>query len=147
MREVSEPAGGSDMAEGFSYRGYTFEKIKDMELAEFGKLLPARLRRTLKRGFTPQQKRLLARIKDARAQLMAGKEPKVVKTHCRDMVVLPSMVGLRIGVHNGKEFTEVEITPEKLGHVLGEFTYNRRRVAHSVPGVGATRGSTFVPIK
>jgi small subunit ribosomal protein S19 len=63
------------------------------------------------------------------------------------MIILPSMVGLRIGIHNGREFTEVEITPEKFGHVLGEFTYNRKRVAHSSPGVGATRGSTFIPIK
>ena len=138
---------GSNMADIFTYRGYTFDKIREMELSEFAKLLPARLRRSLKRGFTPQQKRLLARIKESRAQIAAGKEPKPIRTHCRDMIILPSMVGLRIGIHNGREFTEIEITPEKFGHVLGEFTYNRKRVAHSSPGVGATRGSTFIPIK
>jgi small subunit ribosomal protein S19 len=135
------------MVESFNYRGHAFEKIREMDIAEFAKLLPSRLRRSLKRGFTPPQKRLLARVKEARAQLIAGKEPKLVKTHCRDMVILPSMVGLKFGVHNGREFSIVEITPEKLGHVLGEFTYNRKRVAHSSPGVGATRGSTFIPIK
>lgn len=135
------------MADIFTYRGYTFDKIKAMELSEFAKLLPSRLRRTLNRGFTPMQKRLLARVKEARAQITAGKESKPIRTHCRDMIILPSMVGLRIGIHNGREFTEIEITPEKLGHVLGEFTYNRKRVAHSSPGVGATRGSTFIPIK
>jgi small subunit ribosomal protein S19 len=135
------------MAEGFTYRGQTFDKIKQMELSEFAKLLPARLRRSLKRGFTPAQKRLLARVKEARAQVSAGKELRAIRTHCRDMVILPSMVGLKFAVHNGKEFADIEITPEKLGHVLGEFTYNRKRVAHSSPGVGATRGSTFVPIK
>lgn len=135
------------MAERFTYRGYTFDQIKNMELSEFAKLLPSRLRRSLKRGFTPAQKRLLAKIKKAREEIMAGKEPKIIKTHCRDMVILPSMVGLKFGVHNGKEFSIVEITPEKLGHVLGEFTYNRKKVTHSAPGVGATRGSTFIPIK
>ena len=131
----------------FSYRGYTFEQIKSMELTEFAKLLPSRLRRTLTRGFTPAQKRVLVRIAEARKQIVADKEPKIIKTHCRDMVIIPSMVGLRFGVHNGREFVEVDITPEKLGHVLGEFTYNRKRVAHSQPGIGATRGSTFIPIK
>ena len=57
------------------------------------------------------------------------------------------MVGLTIGIYNGKEFLNVEITPDKLGHRLGEFALTRKKVQHSAPGVGATRGSTFVPIK
>ncbi len=80
-------------------------------------------------------------------QVDAGKTVKPIKTHCRSMLVIPIMVGITIGVYDGRQFVNVDITPDKLGHYLGEFTYNRKRVAHSAPGVGATRGSTFVPIK
>jgi len=131
----------------FRYRGHTFEELKKMDMNEFMALLQSRPRRSLKRGFTEQQKIFLANIKDARAQLDAGKEPKIVKTHCRDMVVIPTMVGLQVGIHNGREFVKVQIKPEMLGHVLGEFTYNRKRVEHHAPGVGATKGSAFIPTK
>jgi small subunit ribosomal protein S19 len=131
----------------FQYKGYEFSALKNMSVEEFSKVVPARIRRSIKRGLTPSQKILFAKIKDARAQLEAGKEPKMIKTHCRDMVIFPLMAGLKIGVHNGREFVPVDIKPEMLGHVLGEFTYNRKRVMHHAPGVGATRGSSFVPTK
>jgi small subunit ribosomal protein S19 len=128
-------------------RGYTPEQIKNMSVDEFIKIVPARLRRSLKRGFTPQQKILLKRVNAELISVKSGKEVKMIKTHCRDMVILPNMLGLILGVHDGREFIRVDIIPERLGHVLGEFTYNRKRVQHHAPGVGATRGSTFVPIK
>ncbi|HDQ59638.1 MAG TPA: 30S ribosomal protein S19 [Candidatus Woesearchaeota archaeon] len=133
--------------EKFTFRGLTLDKLKDMPLKEFMKLVPSRQRRSLKRGPTIAQKNFMKKVKKARSELEIGKQPKMIKTHCRDVVITPNMMGLKIGVYNGKEYIEVEITPEKLGHVLGEFTYNRKRVAHSSPGVGATRGSAFVPTK
>jgi small subunit ribosomal protein S19 len=50
-------------------------------------------------------------------------------------------------VHNGKEFSTVEIKPEMIGHALGEFALTRKIVAHSGLGVGATRSSKFMPLK
>ena len=135
------------MVEKFTFRGFTFDEIKKMELKEFIKLLPAEQRRSIIRGFTPAQKRFLKRVEETRKQIIAGKTAKPLKTHCRDIVILPNMVGLTIGIYNGKEFLNVEITPDKLGHRLGEFALTRKKVQHSAPGVGATRGSTFVPIK
>ena len=135
------------LAEGFTYRGYEFKDLIKMDINEFIKLIPSRQRRSLKRGLTEEEKKLLAKIKKARAQLEAGKEPKMIKTHCRSMVIIPAMVGLTFGVHNGKEFVKVDVTPEMLGHYLGEFALTRKRVQHSSPGVGATRGSAFVPTK
>ncbi|MCD6576342.1 MAG: 30S ribosomal protein S19 [Nanoarchaeota archaeon] len=135
------------LAEEFTYRGYKFSELKDMDINEFIKLIPARQRRSIKRGFTEEEKKLLKKIKKAREQLEAGKEPKMIKTHCRSMVILPIMVGLTFGVHNGKEFVKVDVTPEMLGHYLGEFAITRKKVQHSSPGVGATRGSAFVPTK
>ena len=70
-----------------------------------------------------------------------------VRTHGRNIPVLPEFVGATIGVHNGQSFVPVEIKPEMIGHYLGEFAPTRRSVAHSGPGVGATRSSKHVPLK
>jgi small subunit ribosomal protein S19 len=131
----------------FQYKGHELDKLRDMDIKEFSKVTTARIRRSINRGFTEAQKLLLEKVKIAKAQLIAGKEPKLLKTHCRDMVILPIMVGLKFGIYNGRDFVTVEIKPDMLGHVLGEFTYNRKRVEHHSPGVGATRGSSFVATK
>jgi len=126
----------------FRYRGYTLEELKKMSLEEFMQLLPARQRRSLKRGFTPLQKKLLEKVKKA----LEGKKVKL-RTHARDMIILPMMVGLTFEVYNGKEWKKVEIKPEMIGHYLGEFSLTRKRVVHGSPGMGATRSSMYVPLK
>jgi small subunit ribosomal protein S19 len=77
----------------------------------------------------------------------SGKENQVIRTHSRDFVVLPEMVGMTIEVYNGQEFNRFEIQPEMIGHYLGEFVQTRKRVEHSAPGVGATKSSKYVPLK
>ncbi len=130
------------MARVFNFRGHTLEELMKMPLDEFVNLLPARQRRTLKRGLTPIQKKLMEKIK----KVKKGANIRI-KTHCRDMIILPEMVGLTIFVHNGKEFQKVEIKPEMIGHYLGEFALTRKRVKHGSPGMGATRSSLYVPLK
>src|SRR3989344_8694539 len=110
----------------FTYRGKTLEEMKRMSLNEFAELVPSRARRSLKKGLTDLQKKVLSKIK---------KGDNNLKTHCRNLVVLPEMVGAKINVHNGKEFSQFMITEDMLGHYLGEFTYNRKKVAHSAPGI------------
>ncbi|ACS89358.1 MULTISPECIES: 30S ribosomal protein S19 [Thermococcus] len=127
----------------FKYRGYTFEELINMSLEDLSKLLPSRQRRSLKRGLTPEQKKLLRKIRLAKK----GKYKKPIRTHSRDMVILPEMVGMMIYVHNGKEFVPVQIREEMIGHYIGEFALTRKRVQHGSPGVGATRSSMFVAIK
>ena len=114
-------------------RGKTEEELKKLDLKEFVKLVPARQRRSILRGFTEQQKILLEKIKK--------KPGKQIKTHVRDMIVIPEMLGAKLLIHTGKEWSPVNITEEMLGHYLGEFTLTRKKVAHSSPGVGATRSS------
>ncbi len=121
----------------FRYRGYTLEELQKMSLEQLAELLPARERRKIKRGFTEQELKLLRKLR----------KKGTARTHCRDMIVLPEMVGKVIYVHNGKEFVRVEIKPEMIGHRLGEFALTRRFEKHSGPGVGATRSSKFVPLK
>lgn len=131
------------MAKEILYRGKTIEELKNLSVESFISLATARQRRSLKRGFTEPQKKLLEKIKKSKL----GVYKKQIKTHCRDMVVIPDMIGLNILVYQGKEFTPVSITEEMLGHYLGEFTQTRVKVKHSAPGIGATKSSASVSVK
>lgn len=130
----------------FRYRGKTLEELLNMPMDEFIELLPARQRRSLKRGLTMAQVKLLAKIRKVRQKKLTGKKA-IIKTHVRDMIILPEMVGLTIAVYNGKEFIPVKIVPEMIGHYLGEFSPTTKRVQHGEPGLKATRSSMFVSLK
>jgi small subunit ribosomal protein S19 len=91
----------------------------------------------------PEYKTLMAKIKKVKE-----KDPnKVIKTHVREAVILPEWIGLKFGVHNGKEFVPLHVTSQCVGNRLGDYSHTTKRVMHSGPGVGATRGSKFVPMK
>lgn len=122
----------------FTYRGKTLEDLKKLNLEEFALLVPARQRRTIQRGFSEEHKKLLHKVKI--------KDPNI-RTHLRDMIVLPEMVGMKVNIHSGKEFVPVELIPEMLGHYFGEFVLTRKKVSHGAAGVGATRSSKFIPLK
>lgn len=134
------------MPKEFTYRGYTLENLQNMSMDEFIALLPSRQRRSLRRGLTPEQRILLERIREAKESAEEGAKV-TVKTHVRDMLILPEMVGVTILVHNGKEFLPVEIKPEMIGHYLGEFAITNKPVRHGTPGIGASRSSMYVPLK
>ena len=123
----------------FTYRGYTLEGLQKMSIEEFTKLVCARERRTLNRGFIQTHKKLLERSRKVQG--------KPIRTHCRDMIILPEFVGKTFAIYNGKEYIRTDITQEMIGHHLGEFVLTRRRVMHSAPGVGATRASKYVSLK
>jgi small subunit ribosomal protein S19 len=131
------------MVREFTCRGYTLEQLQQMSMDEFIKLLPSRQRRSLKRGLTEAQRKLLEKVR--KYKRLGINKP--IRTHTRDMVILPEMVGTTIAVHNGKEFVPVEIVPEMIGHRLGEFAITNKRVVHGRPGVGATKSSMYVPLK
>ncbi len=122
----------------FTYRGKTLEDLKKLNHDEFALLVPARQRRTLQRGLSEDHKKLLhkVRIRDQN-----------IRTHLRDMIVLPEMIGLKIAIHSGKEFVPIEIIPEMVGHYFGEFVLTRKKVSHGAAGIGATRSSKFIPLK
>ena len=130
----------------FHYRGFTLEELKKMNMDEFIKLLPARARRSLRRGLPPRQKKLLERLRRAYRAKKRGKDI-LTRTHVRDMLIFPEMVGLKIGVYNGKSYEIVDVKPEMIAHYLGEFSLTRRHVQHGSPGIGATRSSKYVPLK
>lgn len=123
----------------FTYRGRSPEDFKEMPPEEFRQLVPSRVRRALKRGFTEDQKKFMDKVR---------RSPNgFLKTKSRDLVITPELVGMKLGVHNGKEYVRLEIKPEMFGHRLGEFVLTRKPVKHSAPGFGATKSSKFVPLK
>ncbi len=128
----------------FSYRGYTLDELQEMSLEEVAELLPARQRRTIKRGLSVDHEKLLEEAREAGEEETANNP---IRTHLRDMPIVPEMVGLTFAVHNGQSFERVEVEPEMLGHYLGEFQLTRSDVEHGQAGIGATRSSKFVPLK
>lgn len=126
------------MAKEFTYGGKKLEEMRQLSLSELAKILPARQRRSLKRGLSDKQKKVLEKLKTAK---------KPVKTHCRDLIILPEMVGKLMQIHNGKLFVPVAITDEMIGHYLGEFSMTRQKVKHSAPGIGATKSSAAASVK
>lgn len=117
------------------WQGKTEEQIKKLDMKTFLTLVPSRQRRSLTRGLTDEKKKLLKKVE--------ANDPDI-KTHCRDMVIVPSMVGKTLKVYNGKEFHMVMIGADMIGHYLGEFSHTRRSVSHSSAGIGATRSSKAV---
>ena len=115
----------------FKYKGKALEELKQMSIKELSALFDASARRKIKRGFTNAEKTLLENVD----------KKDFLKTHCRDMLILPAMVGKTIGVYNGKEFTSVQVKEEMLGKRLGEFSMTRRPIKHSAPGIGSSKST------
>jgi small subunit ribosomal protein S19 len=128
----------------FTYRGYTLDELQDMALEEVAELLPARVRRSIERGLSYEKEQLLEEAREAEEDETANNP---IRTHLRDMPIVPEMVGLTFAVHNGQSFERVKVEPEMLGHYLGEFQLTRTSVEHGQAGIGATRSSKFVPLK
>jgi len=128
----------------FTYRGHTLDELQEMSVDEVAELLPARMRRSIERGLSVEKQKLLEDARDADPEETAN-DP--IRTHLRDMPVLPDMVDLTFAVHNGQSFERVDVEPEMLGHYLGEFQLTRKQVEHGQAGIGATRSSKFVPLK
>ena len=127
------------MPKNFMYRGRSVDDLKAMSMDEFINLLPSRMRRSLRRGLSNEQRIILERLRQDNG--------KPIKTHARDMVVLPEMIGKILLVHSGQEFVEIRINEKMLGHYLGEYVITNKLVRHGKPGIGASRSSMYIPLK
>ena len=116
----------------FTYRGKTIEELRTLSVNELANIFPSRQRRKLKRGLSDNEKDLLTKLR----------KKDNVKTHLRNMIVFPEMVGKTIRIHTGKDYIPIIIQEEMIGIYLGELAMTRRRVGHTAPGVGATRSSS-----
>lgn len=131
------------MVKVFLYRGIPKEELDKVSLENLFQLFNSRQRRSLTRGITDGKRKVIDEIKAANA----GKLKNPIKTHVRDLIVLPYMVDVTVNVFSGKEFVPVLIKTEMIGHYLGEYVITNKRVSHGAPGVGASRSSLYVPLK
>ena len=127
----------------FNYRGKELEELQKIPNDQLLNLFTARQRRSLKRVINDEKRELSNEIKESKGD----KTKSPIRTHKRDLIILPYMVGATVNTFSGKEFTPVTIIPEMIGHYLGEYVITNKRVSHGAPGVGASRSSLYVPLK
>ena len=131
----------------YTYRGVDLDRLLDMSNDALMLLFPCRVRRRFARGLKRKHMALLKRLRKAKKEAPALEKPECIKTHLRNMIIIPEMIGSIIGIYNGKTFNQVEIKPEMIGHYLGEFSITYKPVKHGRPGIGATHSSRFIPLK
>jgi len=131
----------------FTFRGVDLDALLDKSNDELMQMLKARARRRYSRGLKSKAKTLLKRLRKAKKECQPFEKPAVVKTHLRDTIIIPEMVGCMVAVHNGKTFNQIEIKAEMIGHYLGEFSLTYKPVKHGRPGIGATHSSRFIPLR
>ena len=127
------------MPKNFQYRGRTVDELRAMSMDEFISILPARMRRSLRRGLSSDQRIVLEKLR--------RDQGKPVRTHARDMIIIPEMIGKSVFVHTGKEFKEIKVNEKMLGHYVGEYAISINLVRHGRPGIGASRSSMYIPLK
>jgi small subunit ribosomal protein S15e len=99
----------------YSFRGYTPDQINEFTTEQIVELFRARQRRRFARSnyhhlsleIKHKYNRLYMKCKKAKKNCAAGDKPAVVKTHLRNAIVMPEMVGNIVGVYNGKTFNAV----------------------------------------
>ena len=131
------------MVKEFTYHGLSKEELDKVPNEKLFELFSARARRSLTRGINDAKRKLFEDIK----AMKDGKNKSPIKTHLRDVIILPYMIGITVNVFSGKEFVPVNITIQMVGHYLGEYVITNKRVNHGAPGVGASRSSLYVPLK
>ncbi|EDW74018.1 uncharacterized protein RpS15 [Drosophila tropicalis] len=131
----------------FTYRGVDLDQLLDMPNNQLVELMHSRARRRFSRGLKRKPMALIKKLRKAKKEALPNEKPEIVKTHLRNMIIVPEMTGSIIGVYNGKDFGQVEVKPEMIGHYLGEFSLTYKPVKHGRPGIGATHSSRFIPLK
>ncbi|SYW73834.1 probable 40S ribosomal protein S15 [Ustilago bromivora] len=130
----------------FTYRGVELDSLLDMSNEDFMSLVHARARRKFQRGLKRKPMGLIKRLRKAKAECEPNEKPATVKTHLRDMIIVPEMIGSMIGIYTGRFFVNTEIKPEMVGHYLGEFAMTYIPTRHGAKGKGATV-DRFLPIR
>lgn len=138
-----EEAGGRQKRQlrKYTYRGLEIDKLMSLSNENLIELFCARQRRRFNRGLKHKYARFINKIRKAKKNVPTGDKPPAVKTHLRNCIVVPEMVGSIVGIHNGKEFANVEIRFDMIGRYLGEFAITYKPCKHGKPGIGASKGS------
>ena len=135
------------MVREFRFRGLNVDQLKNLSIEALLPLLNARQRRSLDKRVGKYMNDEKRKLREGIKNVREGNSKETIRTHVRDMIILPDMVGITINIHNGKDFSPITIKPEMIGHYLGEYAITNKRVQHGAPGVGASRSSLYVPLK
>eukprot|EP00825_Cyclidium_porcatum_P015790 TRINITY_DN1905_c0_g1_i4.p1 TRINITY_DN1905_c0_g1~~TRINITY_DN1905_c0_g1_i4.p1 ORF type:complete len:190 (-),score=42.97 TRINITY_DN1905_c0_g1_i4:325-894(-) len=147
---------GFDKTKKFIFRGKNIEDLLKIASGEtpdqiitpaLTELLRSRIRRKISRGIKSGFKKFVRKVLQTKKVAPQGEKPAAVKTHRRDYIVVPAMIGSVIGIYNGKEFVNVEIKFDMIGRYLGEFAMSYKPTKHGKPGIGATKGSQHMDKK
>ncbi|KAG5184225.1 ribosomal protein S19-domain-containing protein [Tribonema minus] len=130
----------------FTFRGVELEKLLDLSNEEFMEMVHTRARRRMTRGLKRKPMALIKRLRKAKKEAAPMERPKGIKTHLRNMLIVPEMIGSVVGIYNGKSFNGIEIKPEMVGMYLGEFSITYKPVRHGRPGIGSTASARFIPL-
>merc|ERR1712054_619168 len=103
----------------FSYRGIDLDELLDLSSEQLRDVVHARARRRFNRGLKRKPMGLIKKLRKAKQEAPPNEKPAVVKTHLRDMIAVPEMIG----------------------HYLAEFSISYHPVRHGRPGIGATHSS------
>mmetsp|Transcript_29592 Transcript_29592/g.68434 ORF Transcript_29592/g.68434 Transcript_29592/m.68434 type:complete len:174 (-) Transcript_29592:105-626(-) len=143
----------------FQFKGKDLDSLLDMTNAELVRMLPSRIQRKFRRmtEVGPDAPKfevrnvlkytsLLKRLRKSKDECGLLDKPKLIRTHLRNAVVLPDMVGCNVGVYNGRHLAVVEVRPEMIGHYLGELSITYKPTLHGRPGVALAAANRFVPL-
>ncbi|KAL8865463.1 MAG: hypothetical protein Q9174_006870 [Haloplaca sp. 1 TL-2023] len=89
-------------------------RLLDLSSEQLRDIVHARARRRFNRGLKRKPMGLIKKLRKAKQNAKPNEKPDLVKTHLRNMIVVPEMIGSVIGIYSGKEFNQVEIKPEML---------------------------------
>ena len=118
-----------------------------MASSELIKIFSARGRRKFSRGLQQKPITFLRKLRQVKKYSKLNEKIKIVRTHLRNMIIVPEMIGNQIAIYNGKNFNQIEVKADMIGHYTGEFSITYKPVKHGKPGIGATSSSKFVPLK
>lgn len=130
----------------FTYRGMDLDNLLDLSNEELTQKVNSRARRRFSRGLKRKPLALIKRLRKVKKETEPMEKPAMVKTHLRNMIIVPEMIGSVVGVYNGKTFTSVEVKPEMIGHYLAEFSITYKPVSHGRSGLASTKASRFIPL-
>ena len=131
----------------FSFRGMDLEALLKLDVTVLQHHVRSRIRRRFKNGLGRKPMRLIKRLRKAKRNAGPMEKPEPIKTHLRNMIIVPEMVASVCGVYNGRDYVTVEIKPDMIGHYLGEFSITYHPVAHGRPGLTSGKTAQFIPLK
>merc|ERR1712146_356863 len=122
-------------ARRYTFRGLELDDLLKLDQGSMFQLFRSRIRRKLNRskGFKGKYQKLAEKLRKSKLNLQPGEKPPMVKTHLRNCVITPDMIGAIVGVYTGKEYKPTEIKFDMVGTYMGEYAMTYNPTLHNRP--------------